>query len=110
MPCNTITVQAVGGLENALPDLVKAAFGAVFWSVREYAEGRLQAGNGAVGATWVRGRGLEVSARSQDGADKAKSNILTAYSKAAVSWAAKRAGWRVAPVVGSVNRLVVQRG
>ena len=113
MPCNSITVQSVGGLENGLSDLVKAALSAVAGSQAVQAsDGSLSvyAVGLGVSVTWAKGRGLELLGRSQARLDSARGAVLQAYSKSAVAWAARRAGWRVQPVAGSVNRLVVQRG
>jgi hypothetical protein len=112
MPCNTVTVQAVGGLENALPDLVKAALSS--WSgYPPRVQGQVLScwsPSGECSVMWEKGLGLLVSGRNSRTVERHKGEILQAYSKAAVSWAASRAGWRVLPVKGSANKLVVQRG
>jgi hypothetical protein len=55
----------------------------------------IHARKGNVTCQWESGKGLWLTGNSPAGLAVAQRDILQAYSKTAVSWAAQRAGWQV---------------
>jgi hypothetical protein len=104
MPCNTITTQTLsGGLENGIPAIVEKAFAAAGFAVSEISGATIKGRVGRNVATWSQGAGLKVVSQNAS-ADVAA--IKREYSKAAVSWAASRAGWKVGAWVGNKVQMV----
>ena len=91
MPCDTITMQTVS-LSNALPDVLTDALQSTGWTIRETTSQRIIAYKGSESVTWSAGKGLSV--RSSNPKEVIRT-VTQAYSRQAVSWAAKRAGWTV---------------
>src|SRR5262245_36904608 len=108
MPCNTITTQTVSAkLAKALPAVLKTAMQAAGIIVERETAGEIQArGRYGESLTWRAGAGLTIVSRSANNAE-IESKLVRAYSTAAVSWAATRAGWRVTATVD--NKLTLQR-
>jgi hypothetical protein len=107
MPCDTVTVQAVGGLEQARPELMREALSAVGVVLDGLASSVLVGRRLGARVEWAPGVGLTVSARSDEQAQAVRAAVLQSYSRVAVSWAAKRAGWRVG--VWSGNNVQVSK-
>lgn len=107
MPCNSITTQTLsGGLSNAIGEIVAAAFVGAGWQIVSQSDGAVIARrNGRERAEWNSGLGLKVT--TLGAVEAAKAEIMQSYSKSAVSWAAKRAGWKVGAWQG--NKVTVQR-
>jgi hypothetical protein len=93
MPCNTITTQSVA-LAKAMPEIIQHAMKALGWNVlNQHQDNYLQARNESNLITWTPGKGINVQ-----GYSNTQENIkaLTKeYSKQAVTWAARHAGWNV---------------
>jgi hypothetical protein len=98
MPCNTITSQTLSvGLQKAIPALLLKAIEEVVGDKAREANGTLRVrtlkGNEI---TWSSASGLTITGRDQRQIEVVGKDIRMAYSKQAVSWAAQRAGWKVA--------------
>lgn len=95
MPCNTVTTQSVA-LAKAIPSLVEEAMKSLGWKIIERKDASLTATHERSKVGWIQGKGVyawgDVSvAQNQEEIKK----LTKAYSKAAVTWAAQRAGWTV---------------
>ena len=94
MPCDSITTQTVSeALKNGMPNLVAQAMTAAGWVITAQDEDTIAAKRGAEKITWAKGRGLTVTASTATFPQSIVQGIVQNYSKAAVSWAASRAGW-----------------
>lgn len=99
MPCNSRTLQTVteATLQNAVPDLMLAAL--------EQVRGRVQAT-----VDWRKGEGLIIQSYrtlSEDVRKAVVAEVKREYSRQAVTWAAKRAGWQVKQV--DQTRMTMER-
>lgn len=103
MPCDSVTTQSVN-LANAVQDVLRGALVADGWTINTDVSGKLEAWSPTGRLTWERGRGLTMTGIRTDETIAA---VTTAYAKAAVSWAAQRAGWTVAKADG--NKLTLNR-
>jgi hypothetical protein len=92
MPCNTITTQSVA-LAKAMPSIVAHALKTQGWFIREEMETKITASSNFQSIVWTAGKGLTLTGYG-DTKSQIK-NIIKEYSKQAVTWAAKRAGWNV---------------
>lgn len=93
MPCDSITTQTIsGGLSKAVVPVLLEALKALGWTVTASDTASITASKGLQKITWAAGTGVTVSAGNPQAV---YSEIVRAYSKAAVSWAAQRAGWTV---------------
>lgn len=107
MPCNSITTQSVN-LKNAFSDLVVEAMTASRWVVYLATTTQVKGWIGASQVTWVKGQGLSIRGyQGQVQNQKTLNEITKAYSVAAVTWAAKRAGWQVQQT--AADKLTVSR-
>lgn len=103
MPCDSITTQTVN-LAKALPDVLRRALEAAGWTIREYSAQTIDAYRSITGEsmTWTAGQGMTVRGNA-----KTAGIISQAYSRAAVTWAAQRAGWTVSKTDG--NKINMER-
>lgn len=93
MPCNTRTKQLLSEkLSNALPSVLADALTAEGYAIHERLPGSIRATMGSAYVTWTKGTGLTIQSRNpaQD-----LQTVTQAYSRAAVTYAAQRAGWTV---------------
>lgn len=104
MPCGTVTTQAVV-LTKAMPDVLKAGLEADGWEIRLMTTEKIMAIRGNSTVIWTKGVGLSLRGSN---VTQAPTEIVQAYSKAAVSWAAQRAGWTV-QAGANKNQVVVTR-
>jgi hypothetical protein len=110
MPCDTITLQSVK-LKNAIPDILKEALLNSGWDITSTINEKtnlITARKAYDSFIWSKGEGITITGMNKQRQEKALSNITQAYSKQAVSWAAKRAGWQVKPI--NETTFQVQRG
>lgn len=108
MPCDSITTQTISAaLKAAVPDVLLAALDAEGWTTIGIVEGGLIARRGVDRLTWAAGIGITVDARTEDRGKGLVQGLTVAYSRAAVTWAAKRAGWQVQN--SGDNKLTVTR-
>lgn len=92
MPCDTITTQSVA-LAKAIPELVAEAMKALGMQIVRENKTCIQArASDWTYTTWMAGKGLTVQGNNNQ---KHVTEMTKAYSKQAVTWAAKRAGWTV---------------
>ena len=89
-----MTTQTIA-LKNAVPDILRTALAACGWIITSEDEAGIAARCYGQRLTWSRGRGLSFTTQTVVQAEAARTAITQAYSKAAVSWAAQRAGWTV---------------
>jgi len=90
MPCDTITTQAVV-LTKARSDILWAGLVEAGWTITTATKDSVLAYKQGTSVVWTAGKGLQITG-AQTGV---QAEIVQAYSKAAVSWAAQRAGWHV---------------
>lgn len=93
MPCDSRTTQLLSEkLSNALPAVLADALTAEGYAIHERMPNSIRATMGGTYVTWTRGTGLTIQ-----GSNPAKDlqTITQAYSRAAVSYAARRTGWTV---------------
>ncbi len=102
MPCNSIVTQSVS-LKNANPDVLTNALKADGWRVIETSAGSILAYRAGENVLWEKGKGVGTS-----GGIETVEEVTRAYSREAVTWAAKRAGWKVKQT--GENKMVVSRG
>lgn len=92
-------------LSKAIPGIVAEAMKACGWTILDQTDQAITARTSTSTVTWAAGQGLTVlgygNQQGQIGA------VTRAYSKAAVTWAAQRAGWQVQQT--SENQLQVTR-
>jgi methenyltetrahydromethanopterin cyclohydrolase len=106
MPCDSITTQTVA-LAKAQPAILAEALKAAGWQVSVNEPAKVCASNTAgESVTWLAGSGLAITAAPSQ-TKRVEAAVIQAYSKAAVSWAAARAGWQVASSQG--NKLTLTR-
>ena len=97
MPCDTVTTQTLsGGLKQAYSEVLRTALTNMGYSVQVQADGSIRA-TGRTTITWAAGIGIQAQARtSSDTLLKSTiAQVTKEYGKAAVTWAAQRAGWKV---------------
>ena len=93
MPCNSMTTQTLNaGLENAMPQVLAQALKSEGWQIHEEVGYRVVASNRYDSLTWTKGKGIVVS--TSGNAEMLGAKVRQAYSKAAVSWASQRAGFK----------------
>ncbi len=106
MPCNTVTTQSVA-LANAMPEIVAHALKSLGWIIRESTTTRITAYH--VGTAndiiWTPGKGITI--QGYGNTQEQIKTLTKEYSKQAVTWAAKRAGWTVQQT--AQDRLTVSR-
>ncbi len=103
MPCDTQSIQSVN-LAKAIPAILEDALKALGWNITESTATGIAAYKAGTYLSWVAGKGLDVAGYDPQEAVMA---VTKAYSKQAVSWAAKRAGWNVQQTAG--DKLTVTR-
>jgi hypothetical protein len=93
VPCNTITTQSVA-LAKAMPEIVAEAIKTCGGQISLLSQlpTAIQATIGNNRITWTAGKGITVQGYNNQEQIK---TLTKAYSKQAVTWAAKRAGWTV---------------
>lgn len=91
MPCDSVTTQSIN-LAKALPDVLRKGLEADGWTIIDASATTITAYRSITGerVTWTAGQGIETRGNA-----KTPSHVTRAYSKAAVTWAAQRAGWTV---------------
>lgn len=106
MPCDSITTQSVN-LANAIPTLVDAALRTLGWNVSGTLDNKSKiiARSGSYVLEWTKGEGVQITGMSKN--ETAITALTKEYSRAAVSWAAQRAGWQVKST--GANTLEVSR-
>ena len=95
VPCNSLTTQTIA-LKNAVMSVLIEALKADGWTIRNQDANSLDSKKGYERLTWAAGVGLGVT--TDMGATRVQAitgGVTQAYSRAAVSWAAQRAGWQV---------------
>lgn len=108
MPCDSISTQTISAaLKAAVPDVLLAALAAEGWTTAGVVDGTIVARRGEDLLTWSAGVGLTVTSRTEERGKGLIQGLTVAYSRAAVTWAAKRAGWQV-QTTGD-NKLTVTR-
>ncbi len=103
MPCDSITTQSVN-LKNAIPDILRGALEDLGLDIIRETKNELTASTYGERVFWTKGKGLTVKGTNTTASIK---KITQAYSSRAVSWAAQRAGWKVAQTGN--NTLTVNR-
>ncbi len=107
MPCNTVTMQSLSiGLANAIPAVLAQALKEAGYKLYEETDALIRGSDRDSTFVWNKGTGLVV--RSQN-PTATKGVIMQAYSKAAVSWAAQRAGFKQVGLWQD-NKVTLQRG
>lgn len=101
MPCDSNTTQTVS-LAKAIPAVMADALKAAGWTLTQNTPTEIQAYNNGSSMIWTAGKGMTIN-----GSAGVESSIIRAYSKAAVSWAAQRAGWQVSSTDG--NKMTLTR-
>lgn len=109
MPCNTMTKQTVDvGLTNALvPVLLQALTNAGYNIDVSESEFIRATDNYGGKVVWRKGKGVEM-VDNRYNVEKKKAALIQEYSKAAVSWAAQRAGFKQAGAWQG-NKVTLQR-
>jgi len=110
MPCDSITTQALSEkLKNAMPALIKSAMQSEGFRITVDTATRIVGVNSIHTWSWEAGKGIRTEARTYDSraAEAAQSQLVQSYSRAAVSWAAQRAGWTVQQT--APNKLTIQK-
>jgi len=96
MPCDSITTQSISqALSKGMPALVEAALRAAGFTILGNDAASIRAARRGERVAWAAGKGLVVSSASQDRNAEIAAEITRGYAKAAVSWAASRAGFTV---------------
>lgn len=104
MPCNTVTTQSVA-LAKAITNIMENSLKRLGWSIVSISPTEIQARRAySEMIVWRAGKGLEV--RSPN-AQPIITQVTKEYSKQAVTWAAKRAGWTVQQTTD--NKLTISR-
>ena len=104
MPCDSIITQSIK-LANAMPELVKKALEETGWTISGENKQRIIARRSSDIVIWEQGKGLTVQGKNTG---RTQLDAITqAYSKTAVTWAAKRAGWSVSN--HETNKLTLTR-
>ena len=103
MPCDTITTQSIK-LAKAMPELVKKALEESGWIISDENKQRIIARKAYDSLIWQAGKGISITSNNSE---QQLSEISQAYSKTAVTWAAKRAGWSVSNQ--ETNKLTLTR-
>lgn len=96
MPCDSITTQTIS-LAKAQPEVLRKALESIGWRIATATTGRIEATSPdwIIRVTWTAGQGMTFRGSTQDQQTKAAAAITQAYSRAAITWAAQRAGWTV---------------
>lgn len=109
MPCNTISTQTLSaGLHKAVPEVLEQAARAMGAYAVALVNGVLTFNYNGAAVSWSSVLGLAIRGRASV-LEQTKKDILQAYSKQAVTWAAKRAGWQVRAGAAQ-NELVIVKG
>ena len=96
MPCNTISTQTFSSaLTKADQSILVTALEKAGYRITHNIPGSLKASDTNGTVSWTQGLGVTVSAYRYVSKDSVVKAIQQGYSKAAVEWAAKRAGWSV---------------
>lgn len=104
MPCDTITTQSVA-LAKAIPELVESAMKSLGMQIIHQTAANIKARTSDwTYITWTAGQGLTVQGNNNQ---KYITQVTKEYSKQAVLWAAKRAGWTVQQI--AEDKLTVTR-
>ncbi len=109
MPCNTVTTQSLSiGLANAMPTVLAQALKELGFQLYRETDGLIRGSTGIGDSVeWVKGKGITL--RTELNAEQVGGMIRRAYSRAAVSWASQRAGFKqVGQWQG--NKVTLQRG
>lgn len=93
-PCDSVTTQSIK-LANAMPDLLKDSLINIGWEIELFNKSIIIATRGNKRMTWKVNEGLTMDGSNEKTANNIINEIVQAYSKTAVSWAAQRAGWQV---------------
>lgn len=94
MPCDSVTTQSVN-LNMAIADVLADALRADGWRIIiMQTTDSVQAYKSGQSLEWQKGKGLSIRG-SEFRNNETISAITQAYSRQAVQWAAKRAGWTV---------------
>jgi hypothetical protein len=95
MPCDSITTQTVSeALKNGMPTLIAEALKSAGWNITSQDNNSIAASRAGEKLTWAMGVGIRIVHKNgKIYSDNAVGEITRGYSKAAVSWAASRAGW-----------------
>ncbi|OHB65744.1 MAG: hypothetical protein A2Y76_01575 [Planctomycetes bacterium RBG_13_60_9] len=91
-------------LAKAVPTILEDALKAAGWNITESTATGIAAYKAGIYLGWVAGKGLNVTGYYPQ---ETVTAITKAYSKQAVTWAAKRAGWTVQQTAG--DKLTVTR-
>lgn len=92
MPCDSVTTQFTN-LANAIPAVLAEALKAIGWEDIQITPTRINAYRPTGAALeWNKGAGLRITATNPE---RHQRELTQAYAKAAVSYAAQRAGWTV---------------
>jgi hypothetical protein len=78
-----------------MPDLLKSALENIGWEIELYTNLVIIAYRGSNKLTWKASEGLTMDGSNEKYATNKINEIVQAYSKTAVTWAAQRAGWQV---------------
>jgi hypothetical protein len=108
MPCDTVTSQTVD-MRRALPDLVESALKAMGAEVQHVGQHVLAVHQDGWRASWAKGGEMTITRRYGDLSEVVR-EIPRQYSRAAVTWAAKRAGWAVSTANGQQYSMTVRKG
>ena len=95
MPCDSITTQSIS-LAKANHAILAEALKAAGWNIFAQSAAEISASSSAGCVVWQAGKGFTFTAMNSAQAKQSEQGIVQAYSRAAVSWAAQRAGWQVA--------------
>ncbi len=106
MPCDSVTTQSVS-LAKAQPVVLSEALKSAGWSISAGNAAEISAVSAVGRVTWQAGKGFTFTGMNEAQAKQSESAIVQAYSRAAVSWAATRAGWQVASTQG--NKITLTR-
>lgn len=93
MPCYSITTQTIA-LTKALPAVLKKALEDSGWNVTLANEVLLKASREGADLSWTVGKGIQIRS-SRSIIQSLVTEVTKGYSKAAVTWAAQKAGWTV---------------
>jgi hypothetical protein len=103
MPCDSITTQTIK-LAKAMPEIIEAALKDLDYTVTSNIKTRIIAKQYNSEVVWEAGKGISITGRNNE---QHLNEITQTYSKQAVTWAAKRAGWSVTNI--NNNTLTVRR-
>jgi hypothetical protein len=79
------------GLENAMPVVLAQALKDAGFNLYEEGDSRIRGVDGYSSVVWNKGKGLVITAQN---VTATKAVIMQAYSRASVSWASQRAGFK----------------